>query len=117
MIYISMLLGKIHRAVVTQACLAYQGSITVDYGLMLAAGFYPNQLVHINNFNNAAHWETYLIPGDPGVICLNGAPARLFMPGDEVVIMGFGQVAIEQAVTHQPKIVLVDSKNHIIKGE
>lgn len=114
MLTITVLIGKIHRATVTQANIAYQGSITVDSNLMAAALLVPGQLVHVNNFNNAAHWETYLVAGEPGVVCLNGAPARLFIPGDEVVIMGFGQMSLIDAQQYRPAIVLVDRQNHIL---
>ena len=116
---ITMLSAKIHRArnkkmTVTGAHLDYRGSITVCTQLMEAAGLFPNQLVHVNNFSNAAHWETYIIEGEEGQICLNGAPARLFAVGDEVVIMGFCQVDMADAYTHKPTLVFVDKSNHLL---
>lgn len=87
----TMCKGKIHRARVTEARLDYTGSITIDEKLMLASDIRPYELVHINSMANAVHWETYAIPGKPGQICLNGCPARLFQPGDEVIILSLGQ--------------------------
>ena len=84
-----MLKGKIHRARVTQAELNYMGSITIDKTLMEAAGIIENEKVQIVDNNNGARLETYVIPGkrDSGIICLNGAAARLVQPGDEVIII------------------------------
>jgi aspartate 1-decarboxylase len=111
---LSFLSSKIHRATVTGARLDYCGSITIAYELLLAAGMYPNEKVHVNNLSNAAHWETYVIAGDPGVICLNGAPARLFYPGDEVVIMSFTLLERSQICKHEPTIVFVDKNNKVL---
>ena len=109
----TILNAKIHRATVTDARLDYEGSITIDSDLLWVAGIAPYEQVHVNNLSNAAHWETYVIAGGPGVICLNGAPARLFYPGDEVVIMSFVQLFREQVAMHKPKIVLVGEHNTI----
>ena len=88
----TMCKGKIHRARVTEARMDYTGSITIDRELMQASDIAPYELVHINNMSNAAHWETYAIPGKPGEICLNGPPARLFQPGDQVIILSLAQL-------------------------
>ena len=111
--------GKLHRVYVTEARLDYQGSITIDPVLMAAADILPFQLVHVNSLANAVHWETYVIPGKPhsGEICLNGCPARLFYPGDQVIIMAFEDMTREEAVKAQHKVVFVDSKNQILKVE
>jgi aspartate 1-decarboxylase len=107
--------SKIHRATVTGAKLDYTGSITIDTNLMEAAGILPFEMVHINSMSNAAHWETYAIPGGDGEITLNGCPARLFMPGDEVVILSLVQVTPEEARTladRMHRTVQVDKQNH-----
>lgn len=98
---------------VTEARLDYEGSITIDPVLMEAAGIVPFQLVHINNMSNAVHWETYVIPGvrDKGGICLNGCPARLFQPGDQVIILSLEQLSREEATRVEQKVVHVDEKN------
>lgn len=109
--------GKLHRAHVTDAKLDYEGSVTIDPLLMEASGIMPFQLVHINNMSNAAHWETYVIPGErgKGEICLNGCPARLFQPGDEVIILALEQLSKIEAVSIEQKVVFVDAKNMLTR--
>jgi aspartate 1-decarboxylase len=112
-----MLSAKIHRATVTETNLNYEGSITIDRKLMDAAGFLPNELVHILNVNNGLRVETYCIEGKPasGIICLNGAAARWAEPGDIVIILSYGQYADEEARRLAPRVVSVDAKNRIVK--
>ncbi len=111
---ITVCTGKLHCVRVTDACLNYQGSITIDRQLMKAAGIVPFQLVHINSMANAAHWETYAISGGPGEICLNGCPARLFQPGDKVIILALAHGTLEEAEKVKHKVVHVDDNNNII---
>ena len=113
----TMLSGKIHRATVTETNLNYEGSITIDRKLMDAAGFLPNELVHILNVNNGLRVETYCIEGKPssGVICLNGAAARWAEPGDIIIILSYGQYSGEEARRLVPRVVSVDAKNRIVK--
>lgn len=113
----TMCKGKIHRAQVTEARLDYTGSITIDEELMRAADINPYELVHINNMANAAHWETYAMPGTAGQICLNGCPARLFQPGDEVIILSLGQFDVAELSKFSQKVVFVDDKNAIVSVE
>jgi aspartate 1-decarboxylase len=110
---ISVCTGKLHRVWVTEAKLEYEGSITIDSALMAAAGMVPFQLVHINSLANAAHWETYIIPGKAksGQICLNGCPARLFYPGDQVIIFALEQLTRAEAAKVEQRVVFVDKKN------
>ena len=110
-----MLGGKIHRATVTEADLNYVGSITIDQDLLDAAGICVNEKVHIVNKNNGARLETYTIPGErgSGVICLNGAAARLVQKGDIVIIMSYVLMSNEEAKNHEPKVVLVNEHNKI----
>jgi aspartate 1-decarboxylase len=112
---ITVCTGKLHRVRVTEARLDYEGSITLDPVLMEAAGIMPYQLVHINSMSNAVHWETYAIPGQPqsGEVCLNGCPARLFQPGDQVIILSLEQMSRDEAVGLKPKVVFVDAGNQI----
>src|SRR6186997_1229208 len=88
-----LLKSKIHRATVTDAQLHYEGSITIDRELMLAAGLIEFEQVHIYDVNNGHRLITYVIPGDAGsgVICINGAAAHLVHPGDLVIICGYAQ--------------------------
>src|SRR6478672_5427734 len=94
-----MLNGKIHRAVVTEADLNYVGSITIDQNILDAVGMLPNEKVHIVNNNNGARFETYIISGErgSGVICVNGAAARLVQKGDIVIVISYVYVSEEEA--------------------
>lgn len=110
-----MMNGKIHRATVTEANLNYVGSITIDQDLLDAVGMTANEKVQIVNNNNGARLETYIIPGErgSGVICLNGAAARLVQKGDIVIIISYCLVAEEKVPTHKPKVAIMDENNHI----
>ncbi|RYD02833.1 aspartate decarboxylase [Desulforamulus aquiferis] len=112
-----MFKSKIHRATVTEANLNYMGSITIDRELMKAAGILPNEKVQVVNNNNGARLETYVIEGEPetGVICLNGAAARLVQPGDQVIIIAYTMIDEKEAASFKPKVVMVDEQNKITK--
>ncbi len=114
---VTMLKGKIHRAVVKQAELNYVGSITVDPELMEAAGIYEYELVQIVDVENGNRFETYTIAGEPGsgMICLNGAAARQVQVDDHVIIMCYCQMSPEEVKEHKPKVVFVDDENKIVK--
>lgn len=114
---IQMLKGKIHRAVVMQAELNYVGSITVDPELMEAAGIIEYEKVQIVDVENGSRFETYTISGEPGsgMICLNGAAARMVHKGDHIILMSYCELTPEEAKEHQPKVVFVDEENHIRK--
>lgn len=114
---VTMLKGKIHRAVVKQAELNYVGSITVDPELMEAAGIHEYELVQIVDVENGNRFETYTIAGEPGsgMICLNGAAARQVQVGDHVIIMCYCQMSPEEVKEHKPKVVFVDDENKIVK--
>ena len=114
---ITVCTGKLHCVHVTEARLDYEGSITIDRRLMKAAGIAPFQLLHINSMATAVHWETYAIPGGPGTICLNGCPARLFQPGDQVIILALEQLTKQEAATVEQKVVHVDAKNKPVRIE
>lgn len=112
---VNMFKGKIHKARVTEANLNYVGSITVDQDLLDAAGILPNEKVQVVNNNNGARLETYTIPGErgSGVVCLNGAAARLVHPGDIVIIISYTWLDEKEARQHKPKVILVDENNKI----
>ena len=114
---ITMLKGKIHRAVVKQAELNYVGSITVDPELMEAAGIFEYEKVHIVDVENGNRFETYTIAGEPGsgMICLNGAAARQVQVGDHVILMAYCQMEAEEVKNHKPYVVFVDENNKIAK--
>ncbi len=115
--YLKMLKGKIHRAVVKQAELNYVGSITVDPELMAAAGILEYENVQIVDVENGNRFETYTIAGEPGsgMICLNGAAARQVLTGDHVIIMAYAQMTPEEAKEFHPQVVFVDEENKIQK--
>ena len=109
--------SKIHQARVTEANLNYVGSITIDEDLMDAANLLEGERVQIVNNNNGERLETYVIKGErgSGIICLNGASARLFHPGDISIIMSYVYMDIEESKTVKPKVVLVDENNKQIE--
>ena len=113
----TMLRGKIHRATVTEANINYEGSITLDPTLMEAAGIVEFEQVHVLDIDNGARLVTYAIPGEPdsGVVCLNGAAARLVDPGDLVIILAYEQLTNEEALDHKPSLVYVDENNRIVR--
>lgn len=115
---LTMFKGKIHRATVTEANLNYMGSVTIDKRLMDAAGILPGEKVHIVNNNNGNRFETYVIEGAPdsGVICLNGAAARLVHVGDTVIIIAYSIMAESEARSYVPKVVMVDADNKIVQA-
>ncbi len=111
-----MLKSKIHRATVTGADLHYEGSITIDLDLMEAADIIPYEAVSIWDVDNGSRFETYAIEGErgSGVICINGAAARMVAPKDLVIIASFVTMENEKALRHEPKLVFVDEKNRIL---
>lgn len=111
----TMMNGKIHRATVTEANLNYVGSITIDKNILKAVGMVANEKVQIVNNNNGARFETYIIEGEEGsgVICVNGAAARLVQPGDIVIIISYALMAEERLASHMPKIALMGRNNQI----
>lgn len=107
--------AKIHCATVTQADLNYQGSIAIDKNLLDEAGIYPHEQVHVYNVNNGQRFITYAIeaPAGSGMICVNGAAARLAAPDDRVIIVAYCQMAEEQARGFQPRVLIVNGKNAV----
>ncbi len=111
-----MMKGKIHRARVTEANLNYVGSITIDEEIIEAVGMFPNEKVQIVNNNNGARLETYIIPGErgSGVVCLNGAAARLVQEGDVIIIVAYAMMVEEEAKQFTPRIAIMNDHNRII---
>lgn len=115
--YLNVLKSKIHRATVVQAELNYVGSITIDEELMEAAGILEYEQVQIVDVDNGNRFETYVIAGDrgSGMICLNGAAARMVHAGDKVIIMCYAQMTPEEYKDNKPKVVFVDDENNITR--
>ncbi len=112
-----ILKSKIHRATVTEANLEYEGSITVDQGLMEAAGMVPFECLRIANLRNGERFETYVIPGEPGsgVVCINGAAAHKAGVGDLIIIFQYIYADAQDLRQHQPTLVYVDGSNRIVQ--
>ena len=112
-----MLKAKLHRATVTQAELDYVGSITVDMDLLEQAGILEDEKVQIVDVNNGSRFETYTIAGErgSGVMCLNGAAARMVQTGDKIILMAYAQVTPEEASELRPTVLFVNEKNKVTK--
>lgn len=110
---LTLLKGKIHRATVTQCDLDYEGSISIDAGLMERAGILPHEQVDVLDINNGARFTTYAIPAPAGsgTIGINGAAARLAQNGDLVIIIAYARMDEAEARAHQPRVLLVDGAN------
>ena len=111
----TMMKSKIHRATVTDANLNYIGSITIDQDILDVVDIRENEKVQIVNNNNGARLETYVISGPrgTGVLCLNGAAARLVQPGDTVIIISYATMSDEEAKTYHPIVALMGQDNQI----
>src|SRR5699024_4401832 len=111
----TMMKGKIHRARVTEANLNYIGSITIDAEILEQVDILPHEKVQIVNNNNGKRLETYVIPGKKGsgVVCLNGAAARLVQPDDTVIIISYALVSSEELTTYKPKVALLNEYNQV----
>ena len=112
---LNMLKSKIHRATVTEANLNYVGIITIDRNLLKASGLIEYEKVQIVDINNGNRLESYIIGGkeNSGVICLNGAPARLVNEGDKIIIMAYAQMDEKEAKSYKPTVVFVNDNNNI----
>ncbi len=107
--------AKIHMAMVTESNLMYEGSITVDSGVMKKAGMLPYEQVQISNLSNGERFETYIIPGKKGEFCLNGPTARKGLVGDRIIIFSYAWLTEEERKDFNPVIVKLDGKNRVVK--
>ena len=112
---VTLMKSKIHRATVTEANLNYVGSITIDEDLLDSADIMRNEKVQIVDNNNGNRFETYVIPGErgSGIICLNGAAARLVHTGDLIIIISYGIFDKKEAADFEPKVIFVNEKNEV----
>jgi len=113
---VHVLKSKIHRAAVTAANVAYEGSMSIDLDLMEKVGLLPYEKILCSNMANAARFETYVIPGKrgSGEMVLNGAAAHLGKPGDRLTIMSFTELDLEEAKTWAPSVIVMNEKNEIV---
>jgi aspartate 1-decarboxylase len=111
--------SKIHRATITSADLHYEGSLTVDEDLLDAADLVEFEEIQVVNVNNGARFSTYVIPGPRGSggIQLNGAAARLGLPGDLVILISYGDYTDQEASQHTPRVVFVDDRNRMTRAQ
>ena len=111
----TMMKSKIHRARVTEANLNYVGSVTIDEDILEKVNILPNEKVQIVNNNNGARLETYVIPGErgSGIVCLNGAAARLVQSDDIVIIVSYALVPESELASHRPIIAIMNEDNEI----
>ena len=109
-----MLRAKIHMATVTESNLSYEGSLTLDREILKKAGILPYEQIMVSNLNNGERFETYVIPGKKGEVCLNGPTARKGVVGDKVIIFCYGYVEDRNTRGCNPRIILLGDKNKII---
>lgn len=109
-----VLRAKIHMATVTESNLSYDGSITIDEEIIEAAGILPYEQVMISNLNNGERFETYVIPGKAGEVCLNGPTARKGIVGDKIIIFCYSYFEDGRLRDYRPNIVRLDDKNRIV---
>src|SRR5207237_7499485 len=116
---LTLLKSKIHRAIVTGASLDYEGSLTISADLAELVGLVPYEKILVGNLSNGERFETYAIYGEVHrrIIELNGATAHLGKIGDRITIMSFARYAPEEAAIHQPRIVVLNEKNEIVRYE
>ena len=114
---LNLVKSKIHRAVITQADLHYEGSLAIDLDLMEAANLFPYERILVVNMTNGERLETYAIPGERGskVFCLNGAAAHRGDEGDIITIMSFAHFDLEESKGFKPTVIVMDKENNIIQ--
>jgi aspartate 1-decarboxylase len=114
---IEILKSKIHRATVTMADINYVGSITLDEALIEAANLLEFEKVGVLNINNGERIETYVIKGErgSGVVCMNGAAARKFQPGDIIIVVSYASMDFEDARNFKPSLVFPDKDNKLTR--
>mgnify|MGYP000660489739 CR=1 FL=1 len=114
---LNMFKSKLHRATVTQSELNYVGSITIDSNLLKQSGILSGEKVQILNINNGARFETYTIEGKAGsgIICLNGAAARLVQTGDRIIVIAYALMGENEARAFKPTVLVLDEKNRVVR--
>jgi len=110
-----ILVGKVHRATVTEADVEYVGSITLDLDLLEGAGFVPLQEVEVWDVTNGARFTTYCLPGErgSGKVCINGAAAHLAHVGDKVIVAAYGWFEGDVMGPGEVPVVVPDAQNRL----
>ncbi len=111
----TLLWAKLHRLTVTGSCLDYEGSIAICPRLLEVSGIIPHERVEVYNVTNGARFATYAIRGNPGEVLVNGAAARLALPGDTIIVAAYAQLSPEEIATHRPRVVLVGAGNAVVE--
>lgn len=111
---LEMLKSKLHNATVTKVKLDYSGSLSIDKNLIKKANIKPYEKIDVFNMNNGNRFSTYAIPAEKGMICINGAAARLAMPGDKLIIVSYCMLDQIEAQKHKPIVLILGEKNKII---
>ncbi|MBI4858167.1 MAG: aspartate 1-decarboxylase [Acetobacterium woodii] len=113
--YITLFKSKLHRATITEADLNYVGSITIDQDLLEQADILPGEKVQVVDVNNGQRFETYTILGErgSGIVCVNGAAARLVQKGDKVIIIAYAMMDRTEALNFKPRVLILDDNNGI----
>lgn len=113
--YITLFKSKLHRATITEADLNYVGSITIDQDLLEQADILPGEKVQVVDVNNGQRFETYTIVGErgSGMVCVNGAAARLVQKGDKVIIIAYAMMDRNEALSFKPRVLILDDGNGI----
>ncbi len=110
-----MLKSKLHNAKVIDVNLEYSGSLSIDKDLMKRANILPYEKIDVYNINNGQRFSTYAIPADKGMICVNGAAARLAMPGDRILIVSYSYIPEEETKRYKPLILILGEDNEVIE--
>lgn len=108
--------SKLHGLTVTDNNLNYVGSITIDEDLLDAADILHYEWLLIVNVTTGSRFETYAIPGarGSGVVGLNGAAARLGLPGDKLIVLSYASLGPEELKDFAPRLVFLGANNQII---
>jgi aspartate 1-decarboxylase len=116
MMYITLFKSKLHRGTITEANLNYVGSITIDEALLKQANILPGEKIQVVDVNNGNRFETYTIigPSGSGMICVNGAAARLVQPGDKVIIIAYAMMEPAEAGSFKPRVLILDDNNQVV---
>jgi len=110
-----MLRAKIHRIAVTERNVQYEGSLTLDAGLMRAADLRPFEKIEVYDVTNGSRFATYVIVGPEGGgdCCVNGAAARLVERGDTLILAAYAGVDESELDGWRPKVVVIGEGNRI----
>jgi aspartate 1-decarboxylase len=109
-----ILKSKLHRAMITDADVDYEGSIEIPSDLMADADLWAGEKVLVASITSGARLETYVLEGQPGTgkILINGGAAHLIKAGERVTIMAF---ALAETPV-KPRILLLDAQNRVLRG-